>query len=128
MKLINFLSGMVLAVVIVVILLLGVWIIAAPAASKGDLSKGKTIFTQSCASCHGAAGKGDGPAAAALNPKPANLTDTAVMSKLNDATLTKVISKGGTALGKSPLMPAFNGQLKQQDIKDVIAYIRSLAK
>ena len=128
MRVIKFLSGTLLVGAFGGIFLLTVWIVSAPAASKGDLGKGKTIYTNSCASCHGPAGKGDGAAAAALTPKPANLTDKAAMSKLNDAALTNVIAKGGSAVGKSPLMPPFNGQLKDQDIKDVIAYIRSLAK
>ena len=127
MRVVNFLSGMVLAVAWISILLFTLWVATASAASNDNPGKGKAIFTQSCASCHGLAGKGDGAAAAALNPKPANLTDKAVMSKLDDAALTKVITKGGTALGKSPLMPAFS-QLKDQDVKDLISYIRSLAK
>lgn len=38
------------------------------------LEKGKGLFAQNCATCHGANGLGDGPAAAALNPKPRNFT------------------------------------------------------
>ncbi len=127
MKVVNFLSGVVLAVVFVVILLLSVWIISAPAASAGDPGKGKDIYAKSCAACHGPEGKGDGAAASAMNPKPTNLADKASMSKLDDAAMTKVIAKGGAATGKSPLMPAF-GQLKDQEVKDIVAYIRSLAK
>ena len=40
-----------------------------------DATKGKAVFAQYCGSCHGAAGKGDGAGAAALNPKPKDLTD-----------------------------------------------------
>lgn len=111
-------------VIIVLLFLVSIAFAAAP----GDAAKGKDIYGKSCAGCHGPAGKGDGAAAAALNPKPTNLADHAAMSKLDDAALTNVIAKGGAATGKSPIMPAFNGQLKDQDIKDVVAYIRSLAK
>ena len=38
------------------------------------IDKGKKLFTTICVSCHGADGKGDGPAAAALSPKPRNFT------------------------------------------------------
>lgn len=38
------------------------------------LARGKNLFGQQCASCHGPEGKGDGPAAVALNPKPRNFT------------------------------------------------------
>ncbi len=127
MRVINFLSGVVLAVVFVAMLLLSVWIVSAPAASAGDPGKGKEIYAKSCAGCHGPEGKGDGAAASAMNPKPTNLSDKAAMSKLDDAALTNAILKGGAASGKSPLMPAFS-QLKDQEVKDVVAYIRSVAK
>ncbi len=127
MKVVNFLSGIVLAVAIVAMLLLGVWIISAPAASAGDPGKGKEIYAKSCAGCHGPEGKGDGAAASAMNPKPTNLADKASMSKIDDAAMANMIVKGGAASGKSPLMPAF-GQLKDQDVKDLVAYIRSIAK
>lgn len=127
MRVVNFLSGMVLVVAWVAILLFTLWVASAPAASAGDPGKGKEIYTKSCAGCHGPAGKGDGAAAAAMNPKPTNLTDKASMSKLDDTAMTNVIVKGGAANGKSPLMPGF-GQLKDQEVKDLVAYIRSVAK
>lgn len=104
------------------------WVVWATAAGAGDAAKGKEIYAKSCATCHGPAGKGDGAAAAALNPKPQDLTNKATISKLDDAAMFNMIAKGGVAAGKSPLMPPFNGQLKDQDIKDVIAHLRSLAK
>jgi len=104
------------------------WVTAARAAETGNAAKGQEIFAKSCGICHGNTGKGDGPAGAALNPKPKDLTDKAYVSKLDDKYLNDIIGKGGAAVGKSALMPPFSSQLKEQDIKDVIAYIRSLAK
>ncbi len=72
------------------------------AAEKGNPTKGKASFEQLCASCHGAVGKGDGPAAAALTPKPRDLTDKGYMGGLKDAYLEKLIKGGGQAVGKSP--------------------------
>ncbi len=126
MRKMNVLDWFLIVLVWITLILIGSWTLVS--AAGGDAAKGKTIFTKSCANCHGVAGKGDGVAAAALNPKPTNLADKATISKLDDAALTNVIAKGGSAVGKSPLMPPFNGQLKDQDIKDVVAYIRSLAK
>src|SRR3954468_15765210 len=40
-----------------------------------DIARGAALYAQNCASCHGVAGRGDGAAAAALNPKPVNFTD-----------------------------------------------------
>lgn len=98
------------------------------ALAGGNVDKGKALYAQQCASCHGSGGKGDGPAAAALQPKPRNLTDKAYMAALTDQHLTDGIKKGGAGIGKSPLMPPFGASLKDGDIQDVVAYLRSLEK
>ena len=95
-------------------------------ADAADVEQGKKLYGQFCASCHGQSGKGDGPAAAALNPKPRDHTDKETMSKLSDDDLLKVIKNGGASVGKSPLMPAWGASLKDDQIKDVIAYVRTL--
>lgn len=95
---------------------------------KGDPKKGKEKYMENmrCSACHGDSGKGDGPAAFALNPKPRNYTDCAVMSKKSDAELFKVIKEGGPAVGLSPLMAPFGGQLNDKEVWDVVAFIRSI--
>ncbi len=90
------------------------------------LGKDKYMENMRCSACHGESGKGDGPAAFALNPKPRNYTDCAVMSEKSDAELFKVIKEGGAAAGLSPLMVAFGSQLSDKEIWDVIAFIRSI--
>ncbi|MGH7884520.1 MAG: c-type cytochrome [Thermodesulfobacteriota bacterium] len=92
--------------------------------SAGDAAKGKEKFDTICATCHGPAGKGDGVAAAALDPKPRNLSDSAYVSALTDDYMKKVIGGGGASVGKSALMPAWEGVLTPEDITNVIAYIR----
>ena len=96
----------------------------ADAAGKGDPAKGKEKYNQICASCHGPSGKGDGPAAAALDPKPRNLSDPKYVSTLSDEQIFKTVKEGGAAVGKSPLMPAWGGVLSDNDIWNVIAYLR----
>lgn len=95
---------------------------------KGDPKKGKEKYMENmrCSACHGDSGKGDGPAAFALNPKPRNYTDCAVMSKKSDAELFKVIKEGGPAVGLSPLMAPFGSQLNDKEVRDVVAFIRSI--
>jgi mono/diheme cytochrome c family protein len=66
----------------------------------------KELFTTRCATCHGATGHGDGPAAASLNPKPRNYTDAAWQKSVTDAQIKQTILYGGAAVGKSPIMPA----------------------
>ena len=93
--------------------------------AAGDAAKGKEVYNNTCATCHGPTGKGDGVAAAALEPKPRDLSDAAYVSTLTDDHLLKVISQGGASVGMSPLMPAWEGILKPEDITNVVAYIRA---
>jgi len=97
-------------------------------ASGADVTKGKATYDQYCAGCHGPSGKGDSPAAAAMNPKPRDLSDKTYAAILKDQYLLQIIKGGGAAVKKSSLMPAMGNTLKEDQIKDVVAYIRSLAK
>lgn len=98
------------------------------AVAQGNAEKGKALFAQNCAACHGAAGKGDGAAAAALSPKPRDLTDKAYMGGLKDEYLVDIVKKGGGAVGKSATMPPWGAAMKDDQIRDVITFVRSLAK
>jgi mono/diheme cytochrome c family protein len=97
------------------------------AQTKGDPKAGKVKYDANCIGCHGATGKGDGAAAAALNPKPQDHTDGKAMNALTDKYLFDIIKQGGKAMQKAPIMPAANKTLTDQDISDMVAYIRSLA-
>src|SRR5262245_39787433 len=79
-----------------------------PAAAGNEavvFSEAKEMFNSRCAPCHGTSGKGDGPGAAALNPKPRDYTDAAWQKSVTDEQLKKTIVMGGAAVGKSPIMP-----------------------
>ena len=78
--------------------------------------------------CHGAAGKGDGVAAAALTPKPRDFTDVGYMSKQSKEKLRKVISEGGQSAGLSPIMAAWKGTLKEPEIDAVLGYVLTFSK
>ena len=97
------------------------------AQTKGDAKAGKAKYDANCIGCHGATGKGDGAAAAALNPKPQDHTDGKTMNALTDKYLFDIIKDGGAAVKKAAFMPASNKKLTDQEIWDVVAYIRSLA-
>ncbi|HMO51590.1 MAG TPA: cytochrome c [Kiritimatiellia bacterium] len=95
---------------------------------QGDAEKGAALYKMYCALCHGETGHGDGPGAAALNPKPRTLAEKAYMDTLSDKHLFTVIKDGGPAVGKSMFMTAFGAILKEdQAIHDVAAFVRSLA-
>jgi mono/diheme cytochrome c family protein len=97
------------------------------AAVEADAKAGKADYQIYCASCHGEAGEGDGPVAQALNPKPARHSDGAYMNPLTDDYLFKVIKFGGASVGKSAMMAPLGGSLSDQQIRNIIAFIRTLA-
>jgi mono/diheme cytochrome c family protein len=90
-------------------------------AASGDLTKGKLIYETNCLMCHGASGKGDGPISAGLKPSAADLTGPKAKAK-SDKDLLTVIQDG------RGVMPAWKFQLKEQDVQNVLAYIRSLGE
>ncbi len=92
-----------------------------------DKAKGKRLYSTYCSNCHGASGKGDGLAAKSLQIKPANHTDGKFMSQLSGKYLHDIIAKGGSGVGKSPFMPAWGSLLKEQQIRDIVSYVRSLS-
>ena len=92
-----------------------------------NAAEGKKLYTDYCSTCHGEQGKGDGPAAAALPVKPADHTNGAVMNQLTDDYLVTIISKGGAAAGKSTFMPSWGGALEPKQIREIVAYLRSIA-
>ncbi len=111
---------------IAVLMALMVFSAAGPASAQ-DKEEGKKFYVTYCSSCHGDSGKGDGPASASLPVKPANHTDGNVMNKMSDKTLMDIISKGGQAAGKSAFMPAWGASLREKQIADIVAYLRSIA-
>lgn len=93
--------------------------------AAGDSAKGKESYNQICAMCHGETGKGDGVAAASLDPKPRDLSSGEYVSTLTDEHIFKVIKEGGESVGKSNLMPAWGAVLSDDKIWDVVAYLRA---
>ncbi len=83
--------------------------------------KGKAIFNSQCFTCHGIDGKGDGPAAVSLNPKPANLISSRVQKESDGAIFWKITN------GNSP-MPSFKNGLSKKERWELVEYIRHLDK
>jgi mono/diheme cytochrome c family protein len=95
----------------------------AAVAAPGDTVKGKAIYEKHCVACHGPQGKGDGPTGKVLVPPAADFT-SAASKKKSDADLLKIIENG-----KPPTaMVAWKGQLSDQDIQHVLAYVKTLRK
>jgi mono/diheme cytochrome c family protein len=95
--------------------------------AHANIDRGKGLYKEYCAQCHGFAGKGDGPAASGLEPKPA-IHANIPFEKLPMEYLYNVVNHGGAAMGKSPNMPYWNLTISQQGIADVIAYLKATFK
>ncbi len=84
--------------------------------SEESVQRGKTIYQANCAGCHGAEGRGDGPAGAALKPAPSNLKVMAPQHPAGD--LAWKIAEGRGA------MPAWKAVLSENDIWSVVNYLK----
>ena len=97
------------------------------------MADGKALYNSNgCGTCHGPAGKGDGPAAAAMNPKPRSFSsgdftyDTDGDGvKGSDADLLNILKNGTAKYGGSPTMPG-RADIPEADLKAIIGYIRTL--
>jgi cytochrome c553 len=84
-------------------------------------------FRARCAPCHGNYGKGDGPAASNMSPKPRDFTDTKWQASVTDTNIENTITYGGLAVNKSPMMPS-SPDLSQREVQELRAFLRSLAR
>jgi hypothetical protein len=78
----------------------------APVVQATPAEEAREIFSKRCVVCHGEHGTGDGPGAAALQPKPRSFGDAAWQAATTDERIAKVIVEGGAAVGLSPGMAA----------------------
>jgi mono/diheme cytochrome c family protein len=103
---------------------------AAPVFAAGDASAGAKIYAQNCARCHGSTAKGDGPDLIKLQAavSPDDWTDQQTNAGLSEDFIVSMITKGGKANGKSPIMPAFGDKLNAPQVQNLAAFIRSVAK
>lgn len=102
------------------------WILLVTTANaiiRGTPEQGKAIFEQRCASCHGLTGKGDGPMAPLLSPRPASLISAGTSVK-SDKELLDVITNGKPRTA----MPPWKDLLSKEECYDVLAYIRTLVR
>ncbi|MCF6214267.1 MAG: c-type cytochrome [Flavobacteriaceae bacterium] len=91
-------------------------------ATGAQIAFGKSIYDKTCFTCHGTTGKGDGMAAAALNPKPADFTDPEHSSYYSDSGRLYIIKNG---IKDSPMV-GWGSSLSEKEILAVYAYVKSL--
>lgn len=102
------------------------------AAAAVDLAAGEKVFKAFCVTCHGTLGKGDGPAAVGLNPKPLDFSVGAFKYDANgDGTkgevedIMAIVHDGAAKHGGSPLMTAWP-MIKPDQLRAVAEYVKSL--
>ena len=90
--------------------------------TENVIHEGGRLYTRHCFVCHGTTGAGDGPAAAMLNPPPANLASVLSMPMVGDDYLFWVISEGGVSFNSA--MPAFRQTLSESERWKIIHFLR----
>ena len=88
------------------------------------VKRGEAVFKTNCILCHGVNADGKGRASVLYDPPPADLT----RSDKNDEYKKMIITLGGAAMGRSEVMPIWGEQLSEQEIDDVVAYLRTVLK
>ena len=89
---------------------------------KNQDLRGEVVYKTNCILCHGVNADGKGRASVLFDPPPANLT----LSDKNDEYKKMIITLGGKAMGRSEVMPIWGEQLSEQQIDDVVAYLRTI--
>lgn len=100
------------------------------AVRKPDLAVGERLYNKYCYYCHGKEGRGDGAIGIGLPLKPVDFVGDVERMKKSDEALFQSISKGihRKIGGESLQMPQWDLIMKEDEIRDVLAYIRYLAE
>lgn len=99
-----------------------------PASAQGrvDVRRGADLYAEKCVLCHGAKGEGWDWGKKVETP-PVPVPDLAVAGpQRSDAFLFDVIKDGGEAVGRTRFMPPFGFQLDDDEIRSLVAFVRSL--
>ena len=95
------------------------------AADNGDAARGKELYGRYCTGCHGVDGRGE---AKTFRPNVGNLAVQSYLDQVSDEYLFAAIKQGGAAIGKNAAMPAWDKQLDDGQIRDVVAFVRTLGR
>ncbi len=90
------------------------------------LASGQNTYKLNCVPCHGPLGKGDGPSAAGLNPKPRDHSNGEYMARLTDDMIAETVKMGGVIRGY-PNMPS-SPHIKGDEMVGLIAFVRRLSE
>ncbi len=90
------------------------------------LARGRAVYEHYCLICHGEEGHGNGFNSSNVSVPPRNFADTGFRQTADPAHLFKAVHGGGTAVGKSVLMPSWGHTLNETQIHDVVSYLLSI--
>jgi mono/diheme cytochrome c family protein len=91
-------------------------------------AQGKRIFYQQCVWCHADATPAGPSNRSNLTPVPPLLNDGATLNAESDEYMQNIVTLGGTAMGKSAMMPPYGRVLSAEEIRSVIAFTRAIAQ
>jgi mono/diheme cytochrome c family protein len=94
---------------------------------QGDAARAAAVYHERCAVCHGDKGDGQSLMAKYLDPKPTDFTDAKYMATRSDWQLYLTIKGGGKVVGLSEKMSAFGPYLSDQQLQDLVLYVRQFA-
>jgi len=93
---------------------------------RGDPANGKILHIEHCAACHGLQGEAD-VVVMHMDETPADQSDSDYMRSLPDAYLYRAICSGGEGIGKSVVMSPWGDFFTDQEIRDLIAWMRTFS-
>lgn len=91
-------------------------------------AQGKRVFYQQCVWCHADSTPAGPSNRSNLTPNPPLLNDGATLNAESDEFMQNIITLGGSALGKSAMMPPYGKMLSAEEIRSVIAFTRAIAQ
>ena len=91
-------------------------------------AQGKRVFYQYCVWCHADATPAGPSNRSNLTPVPPLLNDGATLNTESDEFMQNIVTLGGSAMGKSAMMPPYGRTLTAEEIRSVIAFTRAIAQ
>ena len=95
------------------------------ATGQSNPANAKEIYEQMCAGCHGTYGNGQEGTKSGFVPRIGTLANKEYMASVPDDYLVLIIKKGGAYMGKIAAMPAWEKRLSDEEIRDIVAHIRT---
>jgi len=93
-----------------------------------EQAQGKRVFYQQCVWCHSDSTPAGPSNRSNLTPVPPLLNDGATLNAESDEFMQNIVTLGGSAMGKSAMMPPYGKMLSAEEIRFVMAFTRAMAQ